>query len=80
MTERDDEEQELRINQMTINIEEMRADMKWETRKSVVSLLLATAVAVGAGAALGNYVATRPTPAPTIVQYVLPPGTYTVPK
>jgi hypothetical protein len=56
---------------MIVNIEKMRADMAteqrkldWETRKFVVSIVLAAAALVGAGAALGNYVAkNQPPPA-----------------
>ena len=67
MSDLDDvEERRLRIEQMTINIDKMHADMRWETRKFVVSLLLGTAAAVGAGAALGTYIARQPQqPLPT---------------
>ena len=51
---------------MTINIEKMRSDMaetqKWETRKFLVSLLLASAALLGAGAAIGNYLARHEAP------------------
>ena len=55
MTERDELEQDLRIEQMTINIEKMRADMKWEARKFTISAILAAAALVGAGVALGRF-------------------------
>ncbi len=72
----DDDEREMRYNQMIVNIEKMRADMAteqrkldWETRKFLVSIVLAAAALVGAGAALGNYVARRqPPPAPIVIQ------------
>ena len=56
MTTRDQEEQDLRIDQMTINIEKLRTDMKWETRKFLVSAILATAAAIGAGVGIGNLI------------------------
>jgi hypothetical protein len=57
MTIRDQEEQDLRIDQMTINIEKIREDLeqfkrdqvnrkddlKWENRKFVVSAIVAAA-------------------------------------
>lgn len=66
MAERDQEEQDLRIDQMALNIEQMRFDMraeelrrealqKWETRKFVVQFVLAIAAAVAAGVALGRF-------------------------
>jgi hypothetical protein len=77
----------LRIDQMTVNIEKMRFDMterqkqaameqKWETRKFLVSAVLATAAAVGAGIAIGSYFAnhSQPPAAPVAV-YQVPPGT-----
>jgi len=76
-------EQELRINQMIVNIEKMRADMQsdlakqqqhlnWETRKFVVSLIVAVAVAAGAGASVMSYIDRHthpqlPSPVPNIV-------------
>jgi hypothetical protein len=68
-TTRDQEGQDLRIDQMAINIEKLRADMRWEARKFLISALLATAAAGGAGVAIGNFVASRPQPAQ------FPPGT-----
>ncbi len=73
MTTRDQEAQDLRIDQMTINIEKLRNDMKWETRKLVVSAVLATAAAVGAGVGIGNLIwAHREPPAPIVIQMPAP--------
>lgn len=47
----DDAERELRCDQMTVNIEKMRADMRWETRKFVLQLLAALGTAFAGGAA-----------------------------
>jgi hypothetical protein len=57
---------------MTVNIEKMRSDMaeqqrqaairqKWETRKFLISAVIAAAAFLGAGIAFGNYF-TRQTP------------------
>lgn len=80
MTDDEREERQLRMDQMTINIEKMRFDMaqlqKWETRKFVVSLLLATAASVGAGVGIGNLIWAHnppPAPAPIIIQMPAPP-------
>jgi hypothetical protein len=40
---------------MTVNIEKMRQDMKWENRRFLVSLVVALAVAAGAGAPIATY-------------------------
>ena len=56
----------LRLDQMAINIEKMRFDMradelrrealqKWETRKFLVQMLLAFAATLAAGVALGRF-------------------------
>lgn len=37
---------------MTINIEKLRSDMKWETRKFVLQALAATGAAMAGGAGL----------------------------
>jgi len=50
-------------------------EQKWETRKFVISAILATAAAVGAGAALGNYLAHHEQPQQPQQGFVLPPGT-----
>jgi glycerate kinase len=59
MTTRDQEEQDLRIDLMTINIEKLRADLaaqqkqlEWETRKFVVQIIAGFGAAAGGGAAL----------------------------
>lgn len=67
----DDVEQEPRIAQMTVTIEKLRTDMKWETRKFLVSAALAGAALIGAGIALGNYVSTRPPPPPPPPQVII---------
>jgi hypothetical protein len=73
VTTRDQEEQDLRIDQMTINIEKLRNDQKWETRKFVVSAILATAAAVGAGVGIGNLIwAHHEPPAPIVIQLPAP--------
>ena len=75
-------EHELRVEQMKttidsgrINIDKMRSDMRWETRKFVVSLAVGFAASVGAGVALANYVNSRTPPAsppqPTVI-YLVP--------
>jgi hypothetical protein len=43
------------MDQMAVNIEKMRADMRWETWKFGVSLVIATAAIAGGGVAIGNY-------------------------
>jgi hypothetical protein len=73
MTTRDQEEQDLRIDQMTINIEKMRTDMKWEARKFAISAVLAAAAAVGAGVAIGNAIWAHREPQPIIVNVPAPP-------
>jgi len=52
--DQEEREHQLRVDQMAINIEKMRAEMRYETRKFVVQLIagLGTAFAGGA-AALG---------------------------
>lgn len=64
---------------MTINIEKMRSDMRWEARKFFVQALVAAAALVGAGVAIGNYVAShRPTEPPAQVIQLPPGSTITV--
>ena len=74
-------EHELRVDQMKttidsgrINIDKMRSDMRWETRKFIVSLLVGTAAVLGAGVALGNYFGSRSPvqPSQPTVIYVVP--------
>jgi F0F1-type ATP synthase membrane subunit c/vacuolar-type H+-ATPase subunit K len=69
VTTRDQEEQDLRIDQMTINIEKMRRDMRAETIKIGIALFAALAAAVGAGIAVSNWAR------PTAPQPMFPPGT-----
>ncbi len=52
---------ERRMDQIAVNIEKMRADMRWEAKKFAVSAVLAAAALVGAGLAIGSYF-TRSTP------------------
>jgi hypothetical protein len=73
-------ERELRVDQMAVNIEKMRADMAmqqkqlaWQTRKFVVSFVVAIAASVGAGVALTNWVNSRAAPPPA-VQAAPPPA------
>jgi hypothetical protein len=70
MAARDQEEQDLRIDQMTVNIEKMRAEMKWESRKFVISTVVAAAALAGAGVAIGNWIGRQQAAAP-----IYPPGT-----
>ncbi len=63
---------------MALNIEKMRADMRWESRKFLVSAILATAAAVGAGVGIGNLIwghtppASPPPPQVIILQQPAP--------
>jgi hypothetical protein len=59
-TIRDQEEQDLRIDQMTINIEKMRTEMRWETRKFVVQVVLAAAALFATGIAVGRFFLSHP--------------------
>ncbi len=68
---------------MIVNIEEMRADMQWESRKFLVSFVLAIAASAGAGVALGNYFTKHQEPPAPIVsqppaQIVFQPGSIIV--
>jgi hypothetical protein len=56
MTDRDQEEQDLRIDQMTINIEKMRSDMANDNKRFVVQALGAAAACVAAGAGLATLI------------------------
>jgi hypothetical protein len=65
---------------MAVNIEKMRADMRWEARKFAVSAIVATAAAVGAGMGIGNLIwahRTQPAPSaalpPIVIQIPVPP-------
>jgi hypothetical protein len=68
---------------MTINIEKMRVEMATEQRKldrdtrrfvvtTVISAILAAAALVGAGVAVGNYIARQPLPAPAPIVIQVP--------
>lgn len=56
---------------MTVNIETLRSDIRYEGRKFFVQALVGVAVSVGAGVALANYVnshrAPEPAPQPQII-------------
>jgi hypothetical protein len=52
VTGRDQEEQDLRIDQMTINIEKMRADMSLENKRFFWQAVAAMGTAFAGGAAL----------------------------
>jgi hypothetical protein len=56
VSDRDLVEQELRIDQMTINIEKMRADMNWEARKFALQAIIATATVFAAGGVVGGLI------------------------
>jgi len=75
--EQEQAEYELRMAQMQQNIEKLRSDIRYESRKFMLQSLVAAAALVGAGAALGNYVANRGSPPaaqapPSVFVYVLP--------
>ena len=56
-----------------LNIDKMRADMRWESRRFAVQLVIGLAAAVGAGAALGNYFTKNAPSALVPVQVQAPP-------
>jgi hypothetical protein len=64
---------------MAIDIEKLRADILWESRKFLLQLVVSAAALVGAGAALGTYLARRepPPPAPP-PQVIFQPGSIVV--
>jgi hypothetical protein len=53
--EEEREERELRIEQMTVNIEKMRRDMRVENWKVLISLVVGAAICVGAGIGVATY-------------------------
>jgi hypothetical protein len=55
-------EHQTRMEQMTVNIEKMRRDMRTENWKIGISLVVGAAAFAGAGIAVGNYF--KPPPAP----------------
>ncbi len=84
------EERRLKLDQMAVNIEKMRADMaaqrdrlametRSENRKYAVSITLAASALVGASLAIGNYFG-RQTPSVTVAppQVVFQPGSIVV--
>ena len=59
---------------MTVNIEKMRSEMRWEARKFAASVVLAGAALLGAGVGLGNLIWAHRTPSPpTPIVIQLPP-------
>jgi hypothetical protein len=74
------EEYQRRMDHMAINIEKMRSDMVWESRKFLLQAVVSAAALVGAGAALGNYLARRelPPPPPAPPQVIFQPGSIVV--
>ena len=51
----DDEEQRLRIDLMTIQIERLRQEIRMENRKFAVQIVLALVAALGVGVAIGRF-------------------------
>ncbi len=49
--DQEDREHELRVDQMTVNIEKMRNDIRYENRKFLVQLLAGLSTAFAAGIA-----------------------------
>jgi len=43
------------IEEMKINIEKMRREMRWETRKVALQTVIALAAVAGAGVAVGRF-------------------------
>ena len=72
------EEYQRRMDQMAINIEKMRSDMAWESRKFLLQAVVSAAALVGAGAALGNYLGRREPPPPAPPQVIFQPGSIVV--
>jgi hypothetical protein len=64
--EEEREEHELRVEQMTVNIEKMRADMRTETWKIGISLVIGFAAAIGAGVGIATYFG-KPSPLPQTI-------------
>lgn len=56
MTTRDQEEQDLRIEQMNTNIEKMRRDMAWEAKKFALQAIAAAIALLGVGVAIGRLI------------------------
>ncbi len=58
---------------MTVNIEKMRKDMRYESRKFVLQIIAIIAVSIGAGVALTNWVNSRSALAPSPAVQTAPP-------
>ena len=56
MTNRDQEEQDFGIDEMTVNFENMRADLATESKRFVIQALGVGAACVAAGAGLATLV------------------------
>jgi hypothetical protein len=63
---------ELRIEQVQTNIDKLRNDIRYESRKFAVQLVVGAAVCVGAGVALANYVNYHQPPAQAPQIIILP--------
>jgi hypothetical protein len=55
VSELDEQEQRLRIDLMTIQIERLRQEIRSENRKFLLQVILALIAALGAGIALGRF-------------------------
>jgi len=55
MSELDDQEQRLRLDLMTIQIERLRHEIRMESRKFLVQVLVAAAALFAAGVAVGHF-------------------------
>ncbi len=51
---------------MAVNIEKLRSDLRYESRKFALQLVVAIAASVGAGVALANWVNSRAAPPPVV--------------
>jgi hypothetical protein len=72
-TTRDQEEQDIRIDQMTINIEKIRSDLRWEPWKALAAILAAATVMLGAIIGLANWWhPSQPTPLNVVVHLDAP--------
>ena len=71
------EQAKANIEQMRVNADKLRSDLKYENHKFLVQALVATAALLGAGTAFGNYMASRTQSAPpqVIVLQVPAPAT-----
>jgi hypothetical protein len=60
--EQEERQHQLRVLQMETNIDKLRSDLRYESRKFAVQLVIGAAACVGAGIAIANYVNSRPVP------------------